>query len=108
MKRAIVTGATGFVGANLARRLIRDGHEVHLLVRPSYNPWRIRALGDTATLYELNFSDGEALERTVAQIRPDWIFHLAAYGAYSNQDEIKQAVETNFVGTVNLVEACLK
>jgi len=30
MKRVILTGGTGFVGANRARRLLRDGHEVHL------------------------------------------------------------------------------
>jgi uncharacterized protein YbjT (DUF2867 family) len=40
-KRVILTGATGFVGANLTRRLLRDGHEVHLLVRQGYSPWRI-------------------------------------------------------------------
>ena len=28
MKRVILTGGTGFVGANLARRLLRDGHEL--------------------------------------------------------------------------------
>ncbi|MEP7272768.1 MAG: NAD-dependent epimerase/dehydratase family protein, partial [Acidobacteriota bacterium] len=33
--RAFLTGATGFVGANLARALLADGHAVRALVRPS-------------------------------------------------------------------------
>jgi nucleoside-diphosphate-sugar epimerase len=108
MKRTIITGATGFVGANLARHLLHKGHEVHLLVRPGYNPWRIESLKDVARLYQVSFSDGESLGRVVASIKPDWVFHLATYGAYSSQNEIKQAIETNLVGTINLVEACLK
>ena len=35
VKRIIVTGATGFVGANFARRLLHDGHEIHLWSAPS-------------------------------------------------------------------------
>lgn len=44
MKREIPTGATGFIGANLARRLLHEGHEVHLLVRQDCTPWRIEAV----------------------------------------------------------------
>jgi nucleoside-diphosphate-sugar epimerase len=40
MKR-VVTGGSGFIGANLTRHLLREGHETHLLLRPSYQPWRL-------------------------------------------------------------------
>jgi dolichol-phosphate mannosyltransferase len=43
----------------------------------------------------------------VCKIRPDWVFHLAAYGAYSSQTDLRQMIETNITGTVNLVESCL-
>jgi dolichol-phosphate mannosyltransferase len=43
----------------------------------------------------------------VAAIRPEWVFHLAAYGAYSSQTDVHRMVQTNIAGTVNLVEACL-
>ncbi len=108
MKRVIVTGGSGFVGANLARRLVHDGHEVHLFVRKGYRPWRIDALRAKARIKETDLSDAETLARHVADIRPDWVFHLAAHGAYPDQTELRRMVDTNIVGTMNLVAACLK
>lgn len=108
MKRALITGATGFVGANLARRLLRDGHEVHLLVRPRYAPWRIEGIRGDVHLHEVDLSDVQTLAEVTGSVRPDWVFHLAAHGAYSSQTDLGQMIRTNFLGTVNLVEACLK
>ena len=108
MKRAIVTGATGFVGANLARRLLRQGCEVHLLVRPAHTAWRIEDIRSDVYVHLVDLNDREALVRQVGRIRPDWIFHLAAYGAYAEQTDVQQMVQTNIVGTNHLVEACLK
>jgi nucleoside-diphosphate-sugar epimerase len=108
MKRAIVTGATGFVGANLARRLLQDGHEIHLLVRSGYSPWRIKAIRDDVCLHEVYLGDEEAVANVVGSIHPDWVFHLAAYGAYSWQTDVRQMVQTNIIGTINLVQACLQ
>jgi nucleoside-diphosphate-sugar epimerase len=108
MKRVILTGGTGFVGANLARRLLRDGHELHLLVRPNYQPWRIADICSDLRLHELHLHDAEAVARVVSQIRPDWVFHLAVHGAYSWQTEWEQMVRTNIQGTMSLVSACLE
>ena len=108
MKRVLLTGGTGFVGANLARRLLRDGHEVHLLVRPNYQPWRLDAIRSDVRLHELHLHDAEAVARVVSQIRPDWVFHLAVHGAYSWQTDWEQMVRTNIQGTMSLVFACLE
>lgn len=107
-KRAVLTGATGFVGAMLARRLLREGHEVHLLVRTEHAAWRIAAIRDAVQLHTVNLGDAEALTQTIAAIRPDWIFHLAAYGAYSSQTDVHRIYHTNLTSTINLLEACLK
>jgi UDP-glucose 4-epimerase len=107
-KRAILTGGTGFVGACLARRLIRDGHDVHLLVRRGYAPWRIEGIRDHIRLHEVDLSDAAQTAQTVAAIRPEWVFHLAAYGAYSSQTDVQRIYHTNLTGTINLLEACLQ
>lgn len=108
MKRVVITGGTGFVGANLARRLLSDGHQVHLLVREDYTPWRIEAIRRDVRLHEVRLEDGDHLGQKIETIRPDWIFHLAAYGAYPYQKDLRAMVQTNITGTINLVEASIK
>lgn len=108
MKRVIITGATGFVGSNLARRLLSDGHETHLLVRPGYKAWRIAEIQKDVRLHEVQLHDPERVAKVVGQIRPEWIFHLAVHGAYSWETDWQQMVRTNIEGTMCLVSACLK
>ncbi|MFC1578173.1 NAD-dependent epimerase/dehydratase family protein [Thermodesulfobacteriota bacterium] len=108
MKRTIITGASGFVGANLTRRLLDEGHEVHLLVRKNYNPWRIESIIDAVRIHQVRFEDLAQLEGIVANIKPEWVFHLAAHGAYSWQKDLHQIIQANFIGTINLVQACVK
>jgi UDP-glucose 4-epimerase len=107
VKKVIVTGATGFVGANLTRRLLSDGHQVHLLVRPQYTSWRIDEISSDCRIHEIDLQDSEPLKKSVAEIKPDWIFHLAANGAYSWQMDVLEIFNTNMLGTVNLVQSCL-
>jgi UDP-glucose 4-epimerase len=107
-KRVMLTGASGFIGANLVRRLLSDKHEIHLLVRPSEARWRIDPLMNKVFAHEVALQQQELLETIVTRIDPHWVFHLAAYGAYSTQREVQNIVTTNYNGIVNLVEACLK
>jgi len=105
-RRALVTGAGGFVGSCLARRLISDGHDVDLIVRPGSLGWRLAELGSLATIREVDLRDEEALRRAVAASAPDWVFHLAAHGAYSWQTDPRGIIESNLMGTLALARAC--
>lgn len=104
--KALVTGAAGFVGAVLTRRLAGDGHEVHSLVRPGSDLWRLEGI-DTP-LHEVDLVDEAAVSEVVARIRPGWIFHLAAHGAYPYQSGLRAMVSTNVLGTLHLVEASIR
>ena len=107
MARVLVTGGTGFVGANLARRLLVDGHEVHLLVRPGHAKWRIDEIRNDVQLHQKQLADPAAAATVVRLARPEWIFHLAAHGAYPSQGDVQEMIRTNVTGTVNLVQAAL-
>jgi UDP-glucose 4-epimerase len=104
--KALVTGAGGFVGANLVSALADGGHDVVAWVHPGGETWRLDELGATAQVEAVELLDGEAIEAGVERARPDWIFHLAAHGAYSWQRDPERIMQTNLVSTVRLLAAC--
>jgi nucleoside-diphosphate-sugar epimerase len=104
--KALVTGAGGFIGASLVRRLLADGHDVVAIERPDGSTWRLDEIAGHAPVVDLDVLDGEAIKAAVAEHRPDWIFHLAAHGAYSWQRDSERIMQTNLVSTVRLLAAC--
>lgn len=104
----MVTGGTGFVGSNLVRRLIQDGHNVGLLVREGHDPWRLADVAGRVQWITADLEDETGLEAGLAGFKPQWIFHLAAQGAYSWQRDPHSILKTNVLGTANLLDACLR
>lgn len=108
MKRVLVTGGRGFVGSNLVRRLIVDGHDVNLLLRKEGDDRRLSSILASAAVHDGDLRSSEDVDRVVHKVLPEWVIHLAAYGAYSWQTDTNRIVETNFIGLVNLVSTCQK
>ncbi|MBI4963778.1 MAG: GDP-mannose 4,6-dehydratase [Desulfomonile tiedjei] len=108
MANVVITGASGFVGANLARHLLGLGHRVNLILRERHADWRIRDILNDVIVHLADLRDSNLLTRVIKGIRPEWVFHLAAHGAYSSQSDARQILETNLMGTVNLVHACME
>jgi nucleoside-diphosphate-sugar epimerase len=104
-KRVLVTGAAGFVGAVLARRLLGDGHEVHAVVRPSGDRWRLAGIEADLRCHEIDLRDESAVAAVVNASRPELIYHLAAHGAYSSQTDVDAILHTNVLGTWSLLKA---
>lgn len=98
--RALVTGATGFVGAALARTLCAAGWQVRVLVRAGSDRRNLRALSIEPAVGDL--TDAASLERAVE--RCDAVFHAAAdYRLWVPDPE--QMYRANVEGTQNLLEA---
>lgn len=76
----VLTGATGFIGSHVARRLLVAGHRVTAVVRPPGDLWRIRDLLPSLTLLEGDLSVASALRGPLASVQPDLFIHLAWLG----------------------------
>ncbi len=101
MTLALVTGGTGFVGANVVRELLRDGREVRVLARPGGDR---RALAGLAVeIAEGDLLDAASLERAVRGIGT--VFHVAAdYRLWA--PDPNALYRANVDGTRALLRAC--
>ena len=90
MTLALITGASGFVGSNLARRLSNDGWEVRCLVRPTSRTGPLESLG--VELGRGSLDDAASLADAVRGV--DVVFHLAGrVAACRNEDFFRDNVE---------------
>ncbi len=99
---ALVTGATGFVGSAVARRLLADGVAVRVLVRPSSNLANIDGLPVERAVGDLN--DPESLKSACRGC--DALFHVAAdYRLWTREPDAMLA--TNVEGSRSLIRAAM-
>jgi dihydroflavonol-4-reductase len=102
MRKVLVTGATGFVGANVTRLLVERGEDVRVLVRPSSDRGNLTGLPVDIAVGDLR--DPEAVRRAVEGCRR--VFHVAADYRFWARDP-RELYQSNVEGTTNVLEACL-
>lgn len=103
MARALVTGATGFVGSWIVRTLLEAGHHVRVMHRETSKLDAIAGLEVEHIIGTL--SDADALLHAVDGI--DWVFHVAAVADYWRTGKAK-IYSVNVDGTRLLLDACLQ
>ena len=103
--RVMVTGASGFVGANLIRALLNRGAEVYGLLRPDTELWRIRDVLSQFTVHPIDLTDQDGLKKIAALVRPEIIFHLGTRRVLSLNQNQRETLMVNVLGTFNLLEA---
>ncbi|AJD31945.1 MULTISPECIES: NAD-dependent epimerase/dehydratase family protein [Clostridium] len=108
MKNILVTGATGFIGACLVEDLVKENYNVSIIVRKESNIWRLNKVINKIKIYYCDIVNKDELESIAHKINPEYIFHLATYGAYYFQQDDDLIINTNLIGTKNLVEAFTK
>ena len=105
-EKVFITGATGFIGSNLARRCLERGAEVFINLRKTSDTWRIRDILPEVNAVPVDITEYEKLRDALKKIHPDVIFHTAAYGGSADQKTTEKIIETNITGTVNVVRSC--
>jgi len=101
MKKALVTGANGFIGSHLVERLIQEGLEVRALVRKTSNLRWIKDL--PLKIFYGNYADQDSLMEAVRDV--DYVFHAAASKSAFTESDYDRI---NYLGTKNLIEACFQ
>ncbi|MFA5143679.1 MAG: NAD-dependent epimerase/dehydratase family protein [Candidatus Omnitrophota bacterium] len=104
-RKYLITGATGFIGSCLARRLAAGGTEVHIITRRHARLWRIKDILPKLVNHISDLSEEKSLTAILKKTRPDIIYHLATHGAYSHQNEADKIIQANILGTWNLLKA---
>ncbi len=104
----LITGATGFVGSCLTHRLVRVDCNLHIIKREQSNIWRIKDILNRVVVHNVDLTDNDSLEKLIRNIKPQIIFYTATYGGYSFQKDVDKIIQTNIMGTINLVNACSK
>jgi nucleoside-diphosphate-sugar epimerase len=101
MERALVTGATGFVGSHLAEALVESRFEVRCLVRSTSNLRHLEKLPISFTRGDI--TDSDSLAEAVKDV--DYIFHFAGLLTARSSADFRKI---NAQGTANLIQACIK
>jgi nucleoside-diphosphate-sugar epimerase len=104
--RFLVTGAGGFLGAALSRRLLEEGGDVAVLLRPDTDRWRLADLLPRLRVIQGDVTDPDLAARAVAEARPDAVYHLAAHGGAETQKDVSRILQTNLLGTSAMLDAC--
>lgn len=110
--RVLITGGAGFIGSNLTKKLLAEGHEVCVLdilaeqvhgADPDVTSPLFRSIKDLVYFVKGSVSDESALSKSLENV--DAVVHLAAEtGTGQSMYEIKRYVETNVSGTASLLD----
>jgi polyisoprenyl-phosphate glycosyltransferase len=97
----LVTGASGFVGANLFKTIAAVRQDVYACVRQEKG-WRLAEVADER-IVAVDFNDSAATKNLVDSVSPQTVFDCIAYGGYSFEDDPTRIYQTNFQSIVQLV-----
>ncbi len=110
--KILITGGAGFIGSHFVERCLRLGHSVDVVddfndfYDPAIKRANVAAFNGDVAVHELDIRNADAMLRLIKEGRYDSIVHLAARaGVRPSIKDPRLYVETNILGTLNLLEA---
>lgn len=105
-KKILITGGNGFLGSNLARKLL-DENEVTLVIKPESNRYNLEGIENRVAIKEREINSKTDLKDLI--LKKDYLFHFAW------QTDLKKSMENpiedaekDLLGLINLLESCRK
>jgi len=104
-----VFGSSGFIGANLVNEISLVRNDYFALTHDARSAWRLKLLNiPEKNIIHCDITSLVSVSTIFDSYKPNTVFNLAAYGAYSKQNDVGLIYETNVNGTVNILENCTK
>ncbi len=106
----LITGITGFAGSHLAEHILKNhpDDKIFGIVRWRSRMDNIVQFQDKITMIEADLKDSVSMQKCLAEVRPHWIFHLAAQSFVPTSWVCPaETFAINAVGEINLFEAVL-
>lgn len=102
---ALVTGATGYIGASLVRRLTDESWDVHVLVRRTSSLALLEPLLSSITVHVFD-GDCATMDNIVKRSNPDVVFHLASlFLSQHRPEDVEPLIRSNVLFSTQLAEA---
>lgn len=117
MKVVLITGAAGFIGSNLAKRILSEESDVRVVGIDNMNDYydvrlkesRLQELGqyESFTFIKGNIAEKSVVQEIFSKYQPDIVVNLAAQaGVRYSIDHPDSYIESNLIGFYNILEAC--
>lgn len=100
----VVTGATGFVGANVCRYMLQRGARVIGVEGPSMQRWRLPE-HQTLDMQSVDLRSEAEVAGFIQRVQPSVVINCAAYGAYPSQTNVNQIYQVNLDAVRYMLEA---
>lgn len=105
MKNILITGAGGFIGAEVCKQLLKSKYKVIAVVSPFSKSSRLNMIKNKMTIVKTNLADEKSVEKIFKKHKPEHVLHLATHGVYTyQQQDVDRIVTDNFLMTVNLLK----
>ncbi len=106
MSKILVTGGAGFIGSQIADKLVEDGYEVAIL--DNLTTGKKEHLNKNAKFFKGDIRERDEVEKIIKDFKPEVIYHEAAHiEARTSIENPEYDAQINIIGSVNLIRAAV-